>query len=80
MSEELEPQQIPDSNWVETSFGRKDFELEEESKRTYTDNTSLKANGIDATVFRTWADTNNIMIPSRGRIPVTIVQRYLDEQ
>ena len=79
MSDELEPQQVPDSNWVETSFGRKDFELEEESKRTYTDKTSLKANGIDATVFRVWADTHGSTIPSRGRIPVTIVQKYLSE-
>lgn len=80
MSDEVEPQNIPDSNWVETSFGRKDFELEEESKkRTYTDNTSLKANGIDVPTFRVWADVNGIVIPSRGRIPVTIVQRYISE-
>lgn len=79
---EIETQEIPDGNWVETSFGRKDFELEveESTKRKYTDNTSLKANGIDVPTFRSWANANNIAIPSRGRIPVAIVQQYLNQQ
>jgi hypothetical protein len=66
---------------VDNSFGRADFqpEYEESKKRTYTDNTSLKANGIDVPTFRTWANENGIAIPSRGRIPVTIVQQYLSE-
>jgi hypothetical protein len=67
---------------VDNSFGRADFqpEYEEAKKRTYTDNTSLKANGIDVPTFRVWADLNNIVIPSRGRIPVAIVKQYLEQQ
>ena len=67
---------------VDNSFGRSDFqpEYEEAKKRTYTDNTSLKANGIDVPTFRVWADLNNITIPSRGRIPVAIVKQYLEQQ
>jgi hypothetical protein len=66
---------------VDNSFGRADFqpEYEEAKKRTYTDNTSLKANGIDAATFRLWAKNNDIAIPSRGRIPVGIVFVYLND-
>lgn len=72
---------LPDGTWVETSFGRTDFEPEHEdrAKRKYTDKTSLKANGIQALEFRVWALRSNIALPSRGRIPVAIVQRYLNE-
>lgn len=67
---------------VDNSFGRADFqpEYEEAKKRTYTDNTSLKANGIDVPTFRVWANQHGITIPSRGRIPVAIVKQYLDQQ
>jgi len=67
---------------VDNSFGRADFqpEYEEAKKRTYTDNTSLKANGIQALEFRVWALRNGITIPSRGRIPVAIVKQYLEQQ
>jgi hypothetical protein len=66
---------------VDNSFGRSDFQPEyEEAKRKYTDNTSLKANGIDVPTFRVWADQNGIAIPSRGRIPVAIVKQYLEQQ
>jgi hypothetical protein len=49
-------------------------------KRDYTDNTSLKANGIDVPTFRVWADLNGITIPARGRIPVSIVKQYLKQK
>jgi len=66
---------------VDNSFGRTDFQPEpEEAKRQYTDNTSLKANGIDVPTFRVWADQHGIAIPSRGRIPVAIVKQYLEQQ
>jgi hypothetical protein len=76
-----ENKQLPDGTWVETSFGRTDFEpeYEDRAKRKYTDKTSLKANGIDAATFRLWARNNDIAIPSRGRIPVGIVWVYLND-
>jgi hypothetical protein len=81
MSDETVTEPIVDGSFVETAFGREDFnptDEEDRAKRKYTDTTSSKANGVDPKAVRQWANSQGISLPERGRFPAVVVRLYLN--
>lgn len=81
MSEEITAEPIVDGSFVETAFGREDFnpsDEEDRAKRKYNDTSSSKANGVDPKAVRLWAESQGIPLPGRGRFPATVVRLYLN--
>lgn len=48
------------------------------SPRTYSENKSAKANGVNGKDVRTWAKNNNLPVANKGRIHQSIVKAYVD--
>jgi hypothetical protein len=83
MSEETEVTTNPmvDGSFVETAFGREDFnpsDEEDRAKRKYNDTSSSKANGVNPKAVRQWAESQGIPLPDRGRFPAVVVRLYLN--
>jgi hypothetical protein len=77
---EREPEPLPDSNWVETSFGRDEFtntEDEDRAKRRYTDTVTAKLLGVDSKDVRQWAIQNGLTDQIRGRLSKTVLVAYM---
>lgn len=74
---EVVTEPIPDGSFVETSFGRGDFNPTEESKRKYTDTTSAKQLGLDSKDVRAWANAHGYKVADRGRFSNKLVEAYL---
>lgn len=79
---EITPAPMVDGSFVETAFGREDFNPtdEDSAKRIYRDTASSKANGLDPRKVREWAHRNGITTGKRGKFSATVVQRYIQEQ
>jgi hypothetical protein len=81
MSDETVTETIVDGSFVETAFGREDFnpsDEEDRAKRKYNDTSSSKANGVDPKAVRLWAESQGIPLPERGRFPAVVVRLYLN--
>lgn len=78
---EITPEPMVDGSFVETAFGREDFNPtdEDSAKRIYRDTASSKANGLDPRKVREWAHRNGIPTGKRGKFSTTVVQRYMQE-
>ena len=75
---EINPQEIPDGNYVETSFGRSDFnQTEDTAKRKYTDTVTAKILGLDSKNVRQWARANGYPIGTRGRFHKDLIAAYM---
>jgi hypothetical protein len=78
--DEINVTPVPDSTWVETSFGRSDFHQVEDvaTKRRYSDRSSAKALGVNPSDVRRWAADRGITVGKRGRIAAHIVRDFKD--
>jgi hypothetical protein len=79
--EETVAEPMVDGSFVETAFGREDFNPTEDdnAKRVYRDKASSKANGIESRKVREWARANGFPVKTRGKFTATVVQRYIEE-
>jgi hypothetical protein len=72
---------VVDGTFVETAFGREDFNPTEDdnAKRVYRDKSSSKANGVESRKVREWARANGFPVKTRGKFLTTVVQKYIEE-
>jgi hypothetical protein len=72
---------VVDGSFVETAFGREDFNPTEEdsAKRVYRDKSSSKAHGVEPRKVRQWARANGYPVKTRGKFTSVIVQQYLED-
>lgn len=82
MEMETPEEPMVDGSFVETAFGREDFnptDEEDSAKRIYQDKASSKANGLDSRKVRQWARANGFPVKTRGKFTAIVVQGYLRE-
>ncbi len=82
-SDEIVSPDFPSHNWVETAFGRKDFdgtEDEDKAKRVYRDNGSAKAMGVDSKAVRAWAKEQGLITASKGKMNKSIIALFKKNQ
>jgi hypothetical protein len=78
---EIVEEPMVDGSFVESAFGREDFNPtdEDSAKRVYRDKASSKANGVESRKVREWARANGFPVKTRGKFTATVVQRYMEE-
>jgi hypothetical protein len=80
---EIVSEPVVDGSFVETAFGREDFnptDEEDVAKRVYRDKASAKAMGLDSKVVRAWAMEQGLVTSSKGKMSSRVIAMFKQEQ
>jgi hypothetical protein len=79
---EIVSEPVVDGSFVETAFGREDFNPtdEEESKRVYRDKASAKAMGVDSRAVRAWAKEQGLVTSNKGKMSSSVIAMFKQQQ